>query len=423
MQCCLQERARHLDSRWVVGVFAALMIPFFPPEIIHHLGTSFLIDGYAWGGMASAALCFLCYAVFGRKDVFSLAGVGISILILISTITRDGALNLWFSKWLPCCASVMLVASFGRTHTRELLWALFLVTFGLSVTNLASVLLMPEGVYATSGTAQSGNFLYGNKDSFYRILFPALCASCALDALSGRWVSLRSAIVLVVAVMSVVLATSAATLMALGFFVIGLLCTRWCTLRRYLNGISVTVGGVAAFLAIVVFRLQHLFDFLIVDVLGKSLTFTGRTLIWDKVFELSGLRGLFFGRGVSGYRELVVDGRQYYHAHDGVLDLWLNGGLMSLLFLAIMACLVALVLYRFRRQREAGVYAIALGAFYLNGITEPIVCASLLMILSLAYYSFASVSPDQRCAKSPSCNLSSERGFGCAGAIDLHMSS
>lgn len=408
----MREKVALLNSRWLIGIFAILIVPFFPPEIINHVGTSLFVDAYAWGGVISAVACASLYVLLARKDVFSLLGVILPAIVLLSTLFYGGAINLWFSKWLPCFAVVMLVAAFGRSMKRELLWGLFVVTFTLSVLNLASALLFPEGVYATNGTAQSGNFFYGNKDSAYRILFPALCSSFVLDACCGRWLSVRSLLVLAVSILTVYLATSSATLLALTFLVVLVLCARWEALRRYLNGLTVTIMGVAGFLAIVVFRLQHLFDFIIVDALGKSLTFTGRTFIWDKVFELQGIRCFFIGRGVSGYRELWVNDRQYYHAHDGFLDIWLNSGMLGVLVLCAMLGLAAFVLYRFRARQEAAVYAAVLGAYYLNGITEPVFSVSFIAVLALAYYSFTG---DKRCVSFRGIKNEKDEGNGCPG--------
>lgn len=81
---------------------------------------------------------------------------------------------------------------------------------------------------------------------------------------------------------------------------------------------------------------------IVVDKLGKDLTFTGRTILWELVIEMIKQRPLLgygynaFWRGLNGPSAYIVNTANWAvpHAHNGFLDLWLDlGSLGGLVFL------------------------------------------------------------------------------------------
>lgn len=80
-------------------------------------------------------------------------------------------------------------------------------------------------------------------------------------------------------------------------------------------------------------------EFIVVDTLGKDLTFTGRTSLWEIVIEMIKQRPLLgygyngFWRGLQGPSALVLDAASWAvpHSHNGFLDLWLDLGFLGVL--------------------------------------------------------------------------------------------
>lgn len=82
--------------------------------------------------------------------------------------------------------------------------------------------------------------------------------------------------------------------------------------------------------AIVVCRVQSIFSVIIVDILGKDLTFTGRTRDWNLAFKLIP-RKFLFGYGIMNQStEKMILGDVY--THNAVLEQLFRGGIISLLF-------------------------------------------------------------------------------------------
>ena len=85
--------------------------------------------------------------------------------------------------------------------------------------------------------------------------------------------------------------------------------------------------------AIVVCRVQNIFSFLIVDILGKDLTFTGRTKDWDLAFSLISNK-FFIGHGIMNQEtEKMILGDVY--THNAVVEQFFRGGIIAFLIFVI----------------------------------------------------------------------------------------
>lgn len=91
--------------------------------------------------------------------------------------------------------------------------------------------------------------------------------------------------------------------------------------------------------AIVVCRIQNIFSFIIVDMLGKDLTFTGRTHDWDLVFSMIPQK-LLLGHGIMDQAtEKMILGDVY--THNAVLEQLFRGGLLALLLFVMIVYFVS----------------------------------------------------------------------------------
>ena len=83
------------------------------------------------------------------------------------------------------------------------------------------------------------------------------------------------------------------------------------------------------FTAIYVLKIQNLFSTLIIYLLGKDLTFTGRVGLWDRAIEMIKEKW-FFGWGNKNYGSIILRDYYYWYAHNLLLDILLEGGVVTL---------------------------------------------------------------------------------------------
>lgn len=91
----------------------------------------------------------------------------------------------------------------------------------------------------------------------------------------------------------------------------------------------------ALFFAIVFFRVQEIFSFFIEGFLGKSITLTGRTEIWDlAIYQIK--QTVLFGRGFCAEHGWIFWHNKFFYSHNLFLEILLIGGVFSLTFFFIM---------------------------------------------------------------------------------------
>lgn len=389
----LALRIGSVDKRVAFACILLLTIPLFRPDILSHanqitfIDLSALVDLYKYWGLAAGMCTVLLFVLVGRRGIFAYLATAVIALVLTSTIMFDGNTGRWFVYWLPSAIMALLVASTCRHFYRELLLAVLLVTFVMEAVNFASVLLFPEGMWTTDKVAEGGNYFFDHRNNAYKLLIPMILCSFLLDRLNGKRIGVRTVLLMLLSFAQVVLALSVTSTVALTLFILFLLIVQLKCARGFLNGINFLFASILTSLLVVGLRIQDMFGFFVEGVLRKEVTFTGRTYIWDKTFELfRGVRHTLFGYGVSGYKHLSINGQPYPHAHNEFLDLWLNGGLAALIIFLCALGVLAWSLFKMRHNWEIAVITAAIGAYYVIGLAEPIICSSFLFVAALGFY-------------------------------------
>lgn len=374
-----------------VALFALLLFPFFEPVGLRHVISPVFGAIYLFMQVVAIAVIAALYAFRTPKDKFSLLAVAIVAFMLLTTAANERMGRLWiytqwFYDWAPVAAAVLLTAYArytGSGKIRELLWAIMVVTGILSIVNLASVFLWPHLI--DPHVRAMLNF-YGHKNSSIYVALPSVGASLVLDALAGRRCSVRSALLYIVAVLQCLIsysATSVATLFVLAALMV---VVQFRGVRPFVNGLSCLGACGILSLLIMVGPVRGLFSPLIEGILGKTLTFTGRTFIWDSVLDLMVGKRLLVGYGSSIRFNIVAQDIPYSDPHSFLLYLWLSGGIVGFVLCAALLVLAMGALYRCRRDYPAAVPAVVVASFFVSGFMESLITMGWPLFLALAYY-------------------------------------
>ncbi len=374
-----------------VAIFAALLFPFFEPVGLRHVISLVFGTIYLVMQVVAIAVIAALYVFRTPKDKFSLLAIAIVAFMFLTTVANERLGRLWiytqwFYDWAPVAAAVLLTAYARYTDSgkiRELLWAVMLVTGLLSVVNLISVFLWPHLI--DPGTRAMLNF-YGHKNSSIYVALPSVGASLMLDALAGRRCSVRSALLYIAAVLQCLIsysATSVATLFVLAALMV---VVQFRGARPFVNGLSCLGACGILSLLIMVGPVRGLFSPLIEGILGKTLTFTGRTFIWDSVLDLVAGKRLLVGYGSSIRFNIVAQGIPYSDPHSFLLYLWLSGGIIGFVLCAALLVLAVGALYRCRRGSPAAVLAVVVACFLVIGLMESLITIAWPLFVALAYY-------------------------------------
>ena len=161
-------------------------------------------------------------------------------------------------------------------------------------------------------------------------------------------------------------------------------------MRNYL-----IINGALVF-GIVVMKVQNLFSFIIVDILGKDITLTGRIYIWDKVIGYIAENPIF-GYGVETYTERLVkmymghsswqNNYAALHSHCRYLETLYRGGIILFgIYLSILI-LATKKLMQFKNTIFSKIMSISIFAYLTGMMTEWYdYCPMLWVFLVMAFH-------------------------------------
>lgn len=256
----------------------------------------------------------------------------VSFLICI-LISDPSIVN--FNTWLTLtCAVSGFALLFERYSYMSVVPRLYKYMYLLTVLNTVLYFIMPQGfeyvVSAYDGLSRfgkhSGLISTDNNMAPFIIAFLILGEVCYEKRIVpksyyvGMWV---------LSWLTMLLCFSATGLIGLFVYSLITLITRTQLKRINIKLRHIALILIVAFLAVYYLQVQKLFSFLIIDVLGKDLSFTQRIGLWTKSIQMIKERPLF-GYGNRNYGSIILRNNYYWYSHNLILDILLEGGIVTL---------------------------------------------------------------------------------------------
>lgn len=368
-------------SKAVFRVFllVVLLIPLFRPRYVQQaFGDEGMLFFRCW--LLISAVISTVALIKKRRGMGAYpAAVGALLaIVLLSTIINHGSKMVWIDNWLGCWIAIALVFAF-RDEVYDFLVAVLIISLPLSLADFLSMLLFPEGIFSPSV------YFYGNRNAAFQVFLPALLSSLLLGMHRHKVFYALAFLAGFAACGQLVCGGSRTSMLVLTLTAVVLVLGLLRPVRSAVNVGSGIAASVLGSVLIVGMRVQDWFAPFIVNTLGKTVTLSGRTEVWDKLFSLTDVSHVALGWGLSGHELLVVNGVHYYFAHNAYLEFWLDSGLVGLFLFVLILGLAAHSSWRYRGEPQAFVLAVFLGAYLLIGITETMVGPSFFLVLALAY--------------------------------------
>ena len=275
---------RIFSKTWVLIL---LFLPFFKPGSFEYLGIPFnWIDVLLTIAKAGVAL-FACLLYLYNKKLSALtvsAGV-FSALLLLSTVLNHGNIKTALVYTVNIVGVCVLTELAARYSFRNLLRSLYYLLSVLLILHLASQFIFPNGMALHE--------YYNYKIYFMEIdnqMAPLVFLSMLVTILYSEYVYQRitwPAVGMLAVSSAIILKSwSASALVGWFIFLVFLVFFYRRKLGRFFKFHYLAAAYIVIFFSFVVFRLQNLLSFIIVDILHKDLTFTHRTEFWDTAYSL-----------------------------------------------------------------------------------------------------------------------------------------
>ena len=209
--------------------------------------------------------------------------------------------------------------------------------------NFYTIIKYPNGLYLTD--LYSSNWFFGYDNTHIFMYLPALILMFCTKKIFKPY----GILLFLVITFSVFKCFSANSVVAYSIFLLYFIFNRYVSKIKILNIKSFFFIYIILFFLFVKLRIQNLFEWFIVGVLKKSLTFSTRTFIWDRVEKLI-IKHPFLGYGQESNLTIVskLGDPHYTHAHNTFLDVLYKCGLFGFVFHLLLIILPCKELYKYK---------------------------------------------------------------------------
>ena len=320
---------------------------------------------------------FILYVIFG---------------IISCQLGQYSSINSYISAYSDILGMILLLDIAINYDSKRTIKCLEVILFILITINTITILLHPLGLYASELYTTNWFLLYDNMHIF--IFLPALLISLLSSKYNNKKYNLLTILLLIMITGSVYYCFSANTVVAYTLFLIYLFFTNSINKVKLMNSYNYFVVYITLFVSIVLFRIQEIFSKFIVVYLQKDLTFSGRTILWDRITKYISKKPVL-GYGIENNKIFTQKmGSPYFtHGHNTIYDILYKGGVVSLvIFMSILIMTIrklykykdnvitkliaftlfcALIMMNFEaRQEKIGLWIILIIAYNVNAIIK-----------------------------------------------------
>lgn len=273
------------------------------------------------------------------------------IVLTISTFSNSGDFQYLFTLVLGIL-TLSLITDYGlKNHTDYFLGAFETMLSIMIYLNFITIILNPNGLYMATDTFYTENWLLGYRNSLILYVLPALLCSVIISYKNHGKLLFRTKILFLVSVVSTILSGSSTLLVGLFLIFVFMFFRKIFTSKKVLNVKTYVITYIISFLGIIILRVQNIFSFIIVNILKRDLTFTGRVYIWDYVLEFIKLKPLL-GYGVEStiVRYAKTNYWKSFHAHNMILEVLYKTGFIGLIIFLKIIHISSSELYKTRND-------------------------------------------------------------------------
>lgn len=283
-------------------------------------------------------------------------------------------------------AAIMIVEAYvsqgyGRVLARGLVYgSLFLLAANLLIT----FVLNPGGLYNDFSNGVYGECFLGNKNTVRNPLLVGFACSLVLDALNRMRTSRRTIVLIVAGLINLALVWSATALVvfaaACALYFLSLIGVKIPSIK------ALGIAAAASWFVVVVFRRIDIFQHLVVDVLQKDMTFSGRTTMWDCAFDAIS-QSPFLGQGLGSYLAYWNVNNPFLqvpHCHNAFVDAMYKGGVLSIIILVTIIVIACARLQRIENRQIKVALTITIAAFLFMGIFGELLNPCFMSVLAIA---------------------------------------
>lgn len=368
---------------WLLLVF--LTLPHMKPAYLAQFPAVDLIIDILRG---ASFLAIVFWYVIKRKSV-SLVIVLVAVwqtFLVYSTLMHKGEVyNCLVTAF--SILSVMLLYDVAYNYRKETFLSAQLFCFELIIyINLMTELIYPDGLYSWGNglVSYNNNWFLGLYNTHTRYYFPALLFAWLYKEATGK--KIRAYAILAAIWVASIRVWSGGTILSLGIMVVAYVFLANQT--RIFNYYNYWALHILFFVFVIMLKLQNYFIWLLDDVLGKWGSLISRMNLWDSVIRLI-QKSPIIGHGIVDDVTRSLESGVIFggHAHNMLLELLYQGGIINLILWGAIVIVAGRKLYKYRDSNESKIIATAFLGWCVHTLVEPFTTPFLMGMFVIAYRS------------------------------------
>ena len=348
-----------IDLQYVEWIL--LMLCFFKTSAIDQ--SIFLGAVFDAGRVISSTILLVKYLTKKRISKFVVLVTIYEVVIVLSTILAGGEIFTAVITLISVLAMCLFVEYALKVNPANCIKVLLHISCLFLFLNAILQAMYPEGLYTVELTRNWGRmyWLYGHQNQMTPYTILTLTLLFTNKAINKQPLfDITTVVVLGTVAWSALVAWSATNLLCSVLFIFLYLFYSMKN-KQCFSYKACLLMHLLIFFAIIIFRLQDTFQWLIEGVLQRTLTFTGRISIWDAA--LTAIReNPLLGRGVQS-EETMMRVMHLMHAHNAYLQVVFVSGFVG--FSVFLSVLIACASRIDKKRRSPILLPVIIGLFVL----------------------------------------------------------
>lgn len=366
-------------------IYFLLLVPFFKPTCISFLYPKINII-YKLLQIISCLAILLLFLKKMRISKFIIYISLFQLIILVATFLNDGDIKTVIFDTIQVIATAIIIEIGLQNKKNSLIKSLLFIYEILLTINLITIFLYPNGMYVHPISHFRTNWFLGHDNNHIVYILSGIMVSFIYSYIEGKKVKARTIYLLIISIISIIVRKSATSIIGLSLLLLYVIFKKYIDRIKIANIYTYIITSFVVSISIVIFRIQNIFKYIIVDILHKDITFTGRTYIWDMVLKYIESKPILG----YGYEDGLIRQAKYkyigaVHTHNQLLEIIYQGGSIALLVFIFIIVLIAKELYEYKDNKIAHLISWTLFTYFIMVITEVFSIDRIIIIFTFGY--------------------------------------
>lgn len=383
------KKIKKFNDSIIYNTYAVIFIflAFFKPLLLYYYDNVNKIYNVV---MAICGIFIIISYIVNLFITKKISKLQISIILFMASLfistlfgTRD--FTTFFKTYIKWLAISMYTEMLIKNEPKKLLDCLSKIIFVYIILHFLTMLIFPNGIFNPDG--MTAVLFLGNDNTTTITVTLGILFICFRSFYYYKRLDLMSILSLILILFVYLKNWSVTSLIGL-FLVITyfIFFYKRNINTNIFNFKNYVIGGLLCFLFLVVFRIQNNFQWFIENILNKSVTFTGRTNIWDNcLFFIK--NNFILGLGVQEFevREKLIS---IFHAHCTYLNILLEGGIIGFIFYLNIFRITYAKIKNIKGNELLNMLSFGIFIFLFVGIVEVYQDSQMLYIFLVMIYYF-----------------------------------